>query len=117
MALLTEGKVNQFGVQEEYWRILNININLQYNYCDITVGAYVNESTRANGSEPMNIKKIRAKWDNDEFFKYFAPNTFEDSSSQTLSAANEINVNNNIYERVYKYIKNRDEHFKDAINC
>lgn len=104
MALLTEGKLNQFGAKEEYWRILNINLNLQYNYCDITIGGYVDTITREKGLEPMNIKKIRAKWDEKEFFKFF-----------TSKSMNEENVN--IYNRAYKYIKYKDEYFKDAIDC
>ena len=104
MALLTEGKLNQFGAKEEYWRILNINLNLQYNYCDITIGGYVDTITREKGLEPMNIKKIRAKWDEKEFFKFFTPKSM-----------NEENVN--IYNRSYKYIKYKDEYFKDAIDC
>ena len=104
MALLTEGKVNQFGVQEEYWRILNINLNLQYNYCDITIGGYVDAITREKGLEPMNIKKVRAKWDDEEFLKFF---TSEDMSKDNV----------NIYNRAYKYVKYRDEYFKDAIDC
>lgn len=104
MALLTKDKVNQFGVKEEYWRILNINLNLQYKYCDITVGGYVDAETRNEGSEPMNIRKIRAKWDEQEFLQFF-----------TATALSEENVN--IYNKAYDYIKHKEEYFKDAINC
>lgn len=104
MALLTKDKVNQFGVREEYWRILSINLNLQYNYCDITLGGYVDEETRNAGLEPMNIKKVRAKWDEYEFLKFF-----------TAKAMSEENVN--IYNRAYDYIKQKEEDFKDAIDC
>lgn len=107
MALLTEGKVNQFGVKEEYWRILGININLQYEYCDITLGGYSSLDARQEGSEPMNIKKVRAKWDKDEFFKFFAPKSF--STENTLSK--------NIYNRSYEYVKQKDEYFSDAEDC
>lgn len=100
MALLTKDKINQFGVIEEYWRILSININLQYKYCDVTLGAYANQETRENDKEPMNIKKVRAKWSEDEFEKYFSPRT----------------KSNNIYEQAYQYIKNKDEYFKDSID-
>lgn len=118
MALLTEGKVNQFGVQEEYWRILNVNINLQYNYCDITIGAYANAEARINGSEPMNIKKIRAKWDNEEFFKYFSPDTFINSSEiNFLNETEQSNMSHNIYERFYDYIKVKDKYFESATDC
>lgn len=106
MGLLTENKINQFGVKEEYWRILNINLNIQYNYCDITLGAYASEDARASEAEPMNIKKVRAKWDDEEFFKFFAPQTFELESGD-----------NNIYKRAYDYIKIRDEYFKEAKDC
>lgn len=117
MALLTEGKINQFGVTEEYWRVLSININLQYSYCDITLGAYVNAKIRNSEGEPMNIKKIRAKWNEEEFLKYFAPSTFE-SNIQTTSNAEIKNImSNNIYERIYEYIKATDAYFADAIDC
>ena len=114
MALLTKDKINQFGVQEEYWRILSINLNIQYNYCDITLGAYANEDARDQDAEPMNIKKVRAKWDNEEFFKFFASQTFE---SKTTKADESSNVSDNIYERAYDYIKVRDEYFKEAKDC
>lgn len=104
MALLTKDKINQFGVQEEYWRILSINLNLQYSYCDITLGGYSSAEVRDNGSEPMNLKKVRAKWDEQEFLKFF-----------TAKAMNEKDVN--IYNRAYDYIKHKDEYFKDAIDC
>lgn len=104
MALLTKDKINQFGAKEEYWRILSININLQYQYCDITLGAYIDEQTRAQELEPMNIKKVRAKWDEREFLKFF-----------TAKAMNADGVN--IYNRAYEYIKQKDEYFKDAIDC
>lgn len=114
MALLTENKKNQFGVKEEYWRILSINLNIQYNYCDITLGAYANEDARNSDAEPMNIKKVRAKWDNEEFFKFFAPQTF---GLKTASLDNSSDTNDNIYKRAYDYIKVKDEYFKDAKNC
>ena len=114
MALLTENKTNQFGVKEEYWRILSINLNIQYNYCDITLGAYANEDARNSDAEPMNIKKVRAKWDNEEFEKFFAPRTFE---LKTAKADESLNVSNNIYKRAYDYIKIRDEYFKEAKDC
>lgn len=119
MALLTVNKINQYGVNEEYWRVLNININLQYGYCDITMGAYASEETRLAGSEPMNIKKVRAKWDENEFLKYFAPDTFDSNSEiATLNITDDQNtLTNNIYERVYEYVKNKDVYFKEAVNC
>lgn len=104
MALLTKDKVNQFGVKEEYWRVLSVNLNLQYSYCDITLGAYMDAETRDKGLEPMNLKKVRAKWDDAEFLKFFTP-----------KAMSEENVN--IYNRVYEYIKHKDVYFKDAIDC
>ena len=114
MALLTRDKINQFGVKEEYWRILSINLNLQYNYCDITLGAYANKNARNSDAEPMNIKKVRAKWDNEEFFKFFAPQTFELKAASINDTSNE---NDNIYKRAYDYIKVKDEYFKDATDC
>ena len=114
MALLTKDKINQFGVQEEYWRILSINLNIQYNYCDITLGAYANEDARNSDAEPMNIKKVREKWDNEEFLKFFAHQTFE---LKTAKADESSNVSDNIYKRAYDYIKVRDEYFKEAKNC
>lgn len=108
MALLTEGKTNQFGVQEEYWRILSINLNVQYGYCDITMGAYANSQARKNGAEPMNVKKVRAKWDEEEFFKFFSPASFNDEKAR---------MSDNIYARAYEYIRQKDQHFEDAIDC
>ena len=104
MALLTKDKVNQFGAKEEYWRILNINLNLQYKYCDITLGDYIDAESRDKGLEPMNIRKVRAKWGEQEFLKFF-----------TAKAMNEESVN--IYNRAYSYIKQKEDYFKDATDC
>lgn len=101
MALLTEGKINQFGVLEEYWKITNININLQYNYCDLTLAAYSTKDARDNNLEPMSFKKVRAKWSEDEFKKFFSPIALSRSTG-------------NIYEVAYQYIKQKDEYFKDS---
>ena len=119
MALLTENKINQFGVKEEYWRILAINLNIQYQYCDITLGAYASADARGNEAEPMNIKKVRAKWSEDEFLQYFAPSTFEvNAETQSIAENNEIpTASNNIYQRAYEYVRKRDNYFKDAVNC
>lgn len=114
MALLTENKINQFGVLEEYWRILSINLNLQYSYCDITLAGYTNAKARNSEAEPMNVKKVRAKWDNEEFFKFFAPQTFE---LETTNLDESSDMNNHIYKRAYDYIKIKDEYFKNAKNC
>lgn len=113
MALLTKDRINQFGVPEEYWRILSINLNLQYNYADITIGGYTSKKARKNENEPMNIKKIRAKWDEEEFLSYFTP---EAMNARYLS--NETDSKPlNIYAISYEYIKNKDEYFQDATDC
>ena len=99
------------------YTIVNVSdndLNIQYNYCDITLGAYANEDARNSDAEPMNIKKVRAKWDNEEFFKFFAPQTFE---LKTAKADESSNVSDNIYKRAYDYIKVRDEYFKEAKDC
>lgn len=104
MALLTKNKVNQFGVQEEYWRILAIHLNLQYQYCDITLGAYADKDARLSDAEPMNTKKVRAKWSEEEFTRYFSP------FSRTL-------LNEGIYNNAYDYVKQKDKYFKNATDC
>jgi hypothetical protein len=106
MALLVKDQINQFGVQEEYWRILKINLDLRYRFCDITVGSYYDKNTREAGSEPMNVKKIRAKWSDDEFNKYFSPEAMESN-----------NENKNIYQIAYNYIKEKEDIFVNALNC
>lgn len=118
MGLLTTNKVNQFGVKEEYWRVLNIKMDLQYKYCDISLGAYASEEARRIGSEPMNIKKVRAKWDENEFLKYFAPSTFSGAPASTVDQNNDgvINMADDIYTRVYQYIKDKDPYFTDAVD-
>lgn len=121
MALLTENKINQFGVKEEYWRILAINLNIQYQYCDITLGAYASAEAREGNAEPMNIKKVRAKWSEDEFLKFFAPATFEAGIAKaSIHGEDEeetSTLSTNIYQRAYDYIKVKDDYFKDAIDC
>lgn len=106
MALLTKDKVNQFGVMEEYWRILRINIDAQYNFCDITLGGYKDQESRESFAEPMNIKKVRANWSEEEFMKFFAPRAIEDSTEVA-----------NIYNIAYNYVKYKDEYFSDAEDC
>lgn len=104
MAILTEGKINQFGVLEEYWRITNININLQYNYCDLTLAGYSTKESRDSELEPMSFKKVRAKWSEDEFEKYFSPMAMSKGAKGASS----------IYNVAYEYVKHKDEYFKDA---
>ena len=104
MALLTKDKINQFGVKEEYWRVLSVNLNIQYKYCDITLGAYASAETRDLECEPMNIKKVRAKWDDVEFLRHFTPRALSGDGI-------------NIYQKAYQYVKIKDDYFKDAIDC
>lgn len=103
MGLLVKGNTNQYGAKEEYWRILSININLQYAYCDITLGSYVSEEARQAGAENMNTKKVRAKWTEDEFFSFF--------TTRAMSAPGET-----IYKKAYEYIVYKDDFFKNAQN-
>lgn len=99
MALIKENNINQFGVQEEYYRILSINLNTQFRYCDITVGGYVSKEARLSEVEPMSIRKVRAKWVEDEFEEHFSARTMNNKS---------------IYVQAYKYLET-DEYFKDCI--
>lgn len=99
MALIKANNINQFGVTEEYYKILGININLQFKFCDITVGGYMSKEARLSESEPMNIRKVRAKWTEDEFGQYFSARAVSDIS---------------VYTKAYEYLK-RDEYFKDCI--
>ena len=57
------------------------------------------------GYQRGNIKKNKVEgWDEQEFLSFF-----------TAKAMNEENVN--IYNQVYKYVKQKDEYFKDATDC
>lgn len=105
MALHLENQTNQFGVPEEYWKILKINIDIVNQFCDITIGAYYNQEARDNGSEPMNLRKVRAKWSDEEFNKYFSP--------KALSSFRGYNI----YQVAYNYVKQKDEMFSKARNC
>lgn len=100
MALLKEDYKNQYGVLEQYWKVIGININLQLKYCDITIGGYTTQEARDNGSEYMNIKKVRAIWSDEEFGSFF--------STKALS-------NKSLYNNAYEYLKT-DKFFKDAID-
>ena len=51
----------------------------------------------------MNIKKVRAKWDDEEFYKFFAPKVM-------------ARANTNIYAQAYEYIKSKDEYFANALD-
>ena len=104
MALLVKNKINQFGVKEEYWRIVKVNIDLIYNFCDITIASYHNKDARDNDLEPMNLHKVRAKWSPEEFEAFFSAKVLSESST-------------NIYEQAYAYIKSKDPMFLDAIDC
>lgn len=99
MAIIKQGNINQFGVQEEYYRILSINLNLQYRFCDITVGGYVSKQTRMSESEPMNIRKFRAKWSEGEFLTHFTADALGEKS---------------IYNVAYEYIMST-EYFENCI--
>ena len=84
MAIIKKDNINQFGVQEEYYRILNINLNLQYRFCDITVGGYASKQARMSESEPMNIRKFRAKWSEGEFLTYFTADALGENQKQVF---------------------------------
>lgn len=99
MAIIKKDNINQFGVQEEYYRILNINLNLQYRFCDITVGGYASKQARMSESEPMNIRKFRAKWSEGEFLTYFTADALGEKS---------------IYTVAYEYIMS-NEYFENCI--
>ncbi|HSQ87506.1 hypothetical protein [Romboutsia sp.] len=60
--------------------------------------------TRLSECEPMNIKKVRAKWEEGEYTNNFSP--------ESMDAENV-----NIYNKAYDYIKTKDEYFADAIDC
>lgn len=107
MAIQIKDYINQYGIEEQYWRILSMNINLQYKYVDITLGGYATQEARDNGAEPMNTKKVRAKWDEEEFDAFFSPN-----APRMLSA----DVGMNIYNIAYDYIKYKDKMFENSID-
>ncbi|MEG0908761.1 MAG: hypothetical protein RSH78_00160 [Bacilli bacterium] len=107
MALYKEGYENQYGVLCEYWRIINININLQYKFCDITLGGYHTKETRFEDKEPMEIRKVRAKWAEDEFEQYFSPKAISVFSIEENPT--------NIYNNAYEYVK-KDDFFNDSKN-
>lgn len=104
MALLTADRINQFGVKEEYWRIVKINIDLTYNFCDITLGSYHSQEAREAEVEPMNLRKVRAKWSDEEFKTFFSAEALTENPK-------------NIYEIAYEYIKSKDDIFSEAEDC
>lgn len=106
MALQISGHINQYGIEEGYWRIIGINMNLQYKYVDITMAGYSTQEARDEGKEPMNTKKVRAKWDEEEFAAFFAPD------APMMLADSQMNI----YQIAYNYVKQKDNLFQSSSN-
>ena len=100
MALIKEGYIGNFGIPCEYWKIVDIHINLKYKWCDITLDGYSNQRIRMAEQkyEPLERKKIRAVWSQDEFGRFFTPYALSDVS---------------IYDQAYEFVK-QDNFFVDA---
>lgn len=89
--------VNDMGIPVQYWRITNINLNLNIGYLDISVNGYLTKETRDGNLNPVESKKYRAT--NDKFI-----NTF---------SIKKMNEEENIVSMAYDFLKTFDE-FKTA---
>lgn len=126
MALYYDNYETQFGVKATYWRITQINLNVHYGWCDITVSGYASEEARNNNKEALHEEHVRANWNPNEFGSFFTAESFIDNKEEkednrpfmkslkcTLSEEEKPSINQNIYERAYEFVK-RDERFKDT---
>lgn len=100
MGLFKENYTNQFGVPSQYWKIVNININNYYKWCDIEVRGFYSQETRDANKEAVDRIKIRANWNPEEYGQYFSPTALESKS---------------IFINAYEYIKTKD-FFSDCID-
>jgi hypothetical protein len=100
MALYKDNYTNQFGIPTQYWKVTGINLNTFYKYCDIELAGFYSQETRDANKEPLEKRKVRAKWTPEEFEAYFSASALDGSS---------------IYLKAYEYIKN-NEFFQDCID-
>lgn len=127
MGLLIPDKVGDSGALEEYWKVLGININAQYKWTDIKMGAYHTQEARDKGFEPIRTKTVRANWSDEEYNKYFSPESFGNAnpiaSMKAFNLASQEEIENaiflesNIFERAYAYVKQREKEFTGGLNA
>lgn len=126
MGLYKSNYMTQFGVEAQYWKIAKINLDVHYQACDIVMHGYATEEARLNGMEPLDTKRVRAHWGPSEFKAYFAPTTFASSNNVETREKKEdrsikpyegdlekdpnieINIEDNIYERAYAFVKQNE---------
>jgi hypothetical protein len=100
MALQKE-VVTHYGVTANYFRISGIDINSILKTAKIKLNGYYNEEARLDDSRSLQVKEYNIK--DEDFTTYF--------NTTLLSSEG-----NNIYTSGYRYIKDTDESFIDAID-
>lgn len=118
MGIVIKDKVNDFGTKEEYWKIANINLNAQYKFTDIKINTYSTKEDRDNDKEPTGFFYVRANWSDEEYMKYFSPESFGNANPIAAMKAYDLTTQEeieeamfkeyNIFERAYEYVKMKE---------
>ena len=115
MGIVIEGNTNDFGSKEEYWKVASINLNAQYKFTDIKVNTYTTKEDRDNDKEPTGYFYVRANWSDEEYGKYFSPESFGNANPTIAMKIYDLTTQEeiekaifdeyNIFERAYEYVK------------
>lgn len=118
MGLVIKNRVNDFGTKEEYWKIASINLNAQYKFTDIKINTYATKEDRDTDKEPTGFFYVRANWSDDEYGKYFSPESFGNANPTAAMLAYDLTTQKeieeaafreyNIFERAYEYVKKKE---------
>jgi hypothetical protein len=99
---LQKNIITKYGVTANYFKISGIEINSILNTANIKLNGYYNEAARLDDSKSLMVLEYRVV--ENSFTTYF--------STEVLNVADV-----NIYTTSYKYIKENEEKFIDAIEA
>jgi hypothetical protein len=105
---LRKAITNNFGAESEYWRITELTLNPKKGIANITLSGYVNQAARDAHKEPMETKRIVIKNTDSPDGKSFSYKFDRYFSSTAMGKGG------NIYQIMYRYIKENLGDFTDA---
>ncbi|AEZ50525.1 hypothetical protein F400_gp078 [Bacillus phage BCD7] len=100
MALKNEMETS-YGVNVHYWKVSNMQIDFNRHIVIITLGGYVDENARKNGSTPLEMRKVNVS--PLDYEKYFCSATVSDEDVNHL-------------KQCYVYLKEKHPEFCEATN-
>lgn len=105
---LKQSKQTQAGVIVEYWKISSIHLDIVGQWAEIIIVPFVSEQARLQNFAPLSDEAMMILIDinnNDsEFENYFTSHAM-------------TQIDKNIIQISYEYIKAKVEFFQDSIDC